>query len=131
MLRERSTDDYGAESEGGVRRLFTLGMYEFQDTIDGEERYHHYILERPAGGASGPTYEVDGETMYEFLARYLAGSFEMVQYHVDQSPTHNALLDVLEIATARARGGESEFSWEEFDNAETEVMDEEEPRDEP
>ena len=126
MLRRRSDEEYQARSEGGVRHLFTLGQYEFQDTMDAEEHMHHHLLERTPEGAETTAYEVDRETMYEFMARYLAGSYEIEEYELEHSPSHHTLLDVLEIATARARSGETEFSWEEFDHAENEIMEDEE-----
>ena len=126
MLRQRSEEEYDADREGGVRHLFRLGQYEFQDTMDGEEKFHHYILEHAGGSDEIPRYEVDRETMYEFMARFLAGTHEMEEYKMERSPAHDTLLDVLEIAAARARSGEGEFSWEEFDRVENEVIDEEE-----
>ena len=124
MLRRRSTEEYEASSEGGVRHLFTLGQYVFQDTMGTEDLMHHFLVERVAEGAETTAYEVDRETMYEFMARYLAGTYELEEYGMEHSPSHHTLLDVLEIATARARTGETEFSWEEFDRAESEVIDE-------
>lgn len=127
MFRQCTVDDHQTRAEGGIRHLFTLGPYQFQDTMDGEGRLHHFILEPSAGGVGPQIYEVDRETMYEFMARFLAGQYEMEEYGLEHSPGHDELLDVLEIASARARGGESEFSWEEFDPAETEVLDEDDP----
>lgn len=129
MLRRRTQEEFEAHCEGGVRHLFTLGQYGFQDTLDAEERYHHYILEGSGSGGEQTVYEVDRDTMYEFMARFLAGTYEMEEYRLEQSPAHNTLLDVLELSAARARSGESEFSWEEFDQADSEVMDDgEEPK---
>ncbi len=129
MLRRCAEGEYDSNREGGVRHLFKLGQYEFEDTMDTEEQFHHYIVERAEGGAA-TTYEVDRMTMYEFMARFLAGAYELEEYQMEQSPGHNALLDVLEIATARARSGETEFSWEAFDRVENEVMDDEDREDE-
>lgn len=123
MLRFRPREEYETHAEGGVRHLFRLGQYEFHDTIDGDEHHHHYVVEADTGGEDPPAYEVDRETMYEFMARFLAGTYELDEYDLEQSPGHNAMLDVLEIATARARAGETEFSWEEFDSPENEVLD--------
>lgn len=127
MLRFRPYDEYETHAEGGERHLFRLGQYEFHDTIDADGHYHQYILEADTGGEEAPAYEVDRETMYEFMARFLAGTYELEEYDLEQSPSHNAMLDVLEIATARARAGETEFSWEEFDTPESELMDDEDP----
>lgn len=126
MLKQRSTQAYETGSEGGVRNLFSLGPYEFQDTLDGDEAVHHFILEVDEDGAPF-AYEIDQPTMYEFMARFLGGEYEMKEYHLERSPGHEALLDVLEMATARARAGESGFSWDEFDTADTEIIDPDAP----
>lgn len=128
MLRSRDEDQFRASHDGGVRHLFELGPYTFQDTMDADEAMHHFIAERSEGGEES-YYEVDPDTMYEFMARYLAGAYEVERYRLERSPGHDSLLDVLEIATARARAGESEFSWEEFDRAETELMEDDLPDD--
>lgn len=121
MFRLRSDDEYAAGAEGGVRNLFSLGPYEFHDTIDSEGIMHHFIVE--PGDEDGPgVYEIDQPTMYEFMARYLAGLYEMEEYELEHSPGHDELLDVLEMATARARAGESGFTWEEFDKGDTELL---------
>lgn len=125
MLRQRTEEEYEASSGGGERYLFALGQYEFRDTIGDEDGLHHFIREAPGDGADPRHYEVDRDTMYEFMARYLAGAYELEEYDLEQSPSHMSLLDVLEIATARARAGESEFSWEAFDQVETEVLGDE------
>jgi hypothetical protein len=122
MFRHRSEAEYSAGSEGGVRNLFTLGPYEFHDTMDGEEVLHHFILESAEDGEPF-VYEIDQPTMYEFMARFLAGEYEMREYQLERSPGHEALLDLLEMATARARGGEFGFSWDQFDHGDTEVLD--------
>lgn len=125
MFRQRSEEEYEAGSGGGIRNLFTLGPYEFQDTIGGEDELHHFILE-PAGENPG-IYEVDRPTMYEFMARFLGGHYEMEEYQLERSPGHDALLDMLEMVTARARAGESGFSWEEFDHGDSELLNGEQP----
>lgn len=122
MFRHRTTGEYESGSEGGIRNLFSLGPYEFHDTIDGDDALHHFILETAEDGEA-LVYEIDQPTMYEFMARFLAGEYEMREYQLERSPGHQALLDVLEMATARARGGESGFSWDEFDRGDTEVID--------
>lgn len=124
MLRERSEEEYEAASEGGVRQLFTLGPYQFRDTLDGEDGFHHFVLEPGAGGVEGAVYETDGDTMYELMARYLAGEYEKEAYRMERSPGHQALLDLLELATARARSGETDFSLEDLERGEVEVIDE-------
>lgn len=123
MLRLRTEEEYEATASGGIRHLFTLGQYDFQDTMDDDDLLHHFIREQPGEGEESRSYEVDRETMYEFMARYLAGLYELEEYDLDQSPSHLSLLDVLEIATARSRAGESEFSWDAFDQVEPEVID--------
>jgi hypothetical protein len=123
MMKSRSHEEYQADTETGMRHLFRLGQYAFEDTLDAEDHFHHYILDGPASGADTSAYEVDRDSMYEFMARFLAGVYELEEYDLEQSPSHNALLDVLEIATARARAGETEFSWEDFDSPENELME--------
>lgn len=121
MFRLRSEDEYAAGSDSGVRNLFSLGPYEFHDTLDADGVMHHFILEPGDEDGSG-VYEVDHPTMYEFLARYVAGLYEMEEYELEHSVGHDELLDVLEMATARARAGESGFTWEEFDKGDTELL---------
>lgn len=121
MFKLRSDDEYAAAAEGGIRNLFTLGPYEFHDTVDTESVMHHFIVE-PADEDGPGVYEVDHPTMYEFMARYVAGVYEMEEYELEHSPGHDELLDVLEMATARARAGESRFTWEEFDKGDTELL---------
>lgn len=122
MFRHRTDEEYAAGSEGGVRNLFSLGPYEFHDTIGGDDALHHFILESAEDGEPF-VYEIDQPTMYEFMARFLAGEYEMREYQLERSPGHESLLDVLEMATARARGGEFGFSWDEFDRGDTEILD--------
>lgn len=121
MFRQRSEEEYVAGSAGGARDLFTLGPYDFQDTIGEDDSLHHFVLES-ADDESG-VYEVDRPTMYEFMARFLAGMYEMEEYELERSPGHDALLDMLEMVTARARTGESGFSWDEFDHGDSELLD--------
>lgn len=123
MFRERSDALYRSSSEAGDRQLFTLGQYRFHDTLDGDGALHHFVTDTAESEVGPGHYEMDRVTMYEFMARYLAGEYEMEAYSLDHSPGHDDLLDVLEIATARARAGETDFSWDEFDPAETEVLD--------
>jgi hypothetical protein len=123
MFRERSPDQYEEQSSAGVRYLFRLGNFSFEDTIDEDGEFHHFIEEAAMNGEPASRYEVDRETMYEFAARYLAGLYELEKYRLRESPGHVELLDVLEIATARARSGESDFSWDEFDSADAELME--------
>lgn len=124
MFKKSPDGDYEALSEGGVRHLFKLGPYEFHDTLDDDGAFHHFVLESAQGDADTAAYEVDWETMYEFMARYLAGEYEKAEYRMERSPGHDALLDMLEIAAARARAGETEFSLEDLERGETEVLDE-------
>ncbi|HET7230499.1 MAG TPA: hypothetical protein VFJ16_10890 [Longimicrobium sp.] len=126
MFRKSPDGDLDDLSENGVRHLFRLGPYEFQDTLDGEGRFHHFLLEGAGAEESDDepaAYEVDGETMRELMARYLAGEYEKAEYELERSPGHDALLDLLEIATARARAGETEFSFEDLDYEESEILD--------
>lgn len=121
MFRKSPDGDYDDLSENGVRHLFRLGPYVFHDTLDEDGTFHHFLLE--GEGDSRMAYEVDSETMRELMARYLAGEYEKVEYELERSPGHDALLDQLEIATARARAGETEFTFEDLDHEETEVLD--------
>jgi hypothetical protein len=126
MFRKSPDGDYEDLSENGVRHLFRLGPYVFHDTLDEDGKFHHFILEGDAGedGEGERTaYEVDSETMRELMARYLAGEYEKAEYEMERSPGHDALLDQLELATARARAGETEFTFEDLDHEETEVLD--------
>lgn len=126
MFKQRSEQEYETGSNGGVRHLFSIGPYEFHDTMNEEGSLHHFILD--PGEDDGPgIYEVDQPTMYEFMARFLAGHYEIEKYHLEHSPGHDALLDVLEMASARARAGESGFSWDEFDHGDTELLNNDEP----
>ena len=122
MFKQSTDEEYEANSESGVRHLFTLAHYAFQDTLDGEGAFHHHVIE--TADDDTVVYEAGRELMYEFMARYLAGVYEKDEYRLDRSPGHEALLDVLELAAARARAGETDFSVDELDRAEVEVMDE-------
>ncbi|HET6765425.1 MAG TPA: hypothetical protein VFH27_17185, partial [Longimicrobiaceae bacterium] len=122
MFKQSGEGEYEANSESGVRHLFRLAHYAFQDTLDGEGVFHHHVIE--TADDDTVAYEAGRELMYEFMARYLAGVYEKEEYDLDRSPGHEALLDVLELATARARAGETDFSVDELDRAEVEVLDE-------
>jgi hypothetical protein len=126
MFKLSSGDEYDAHSAGGVRHLFALGHFAFQDTLDDEGQFHHFAVETAEGDDDDDPvpYEVGQELMYEFMARYLAGVYEKEEYDLDHSPGHHALLDVLEIAAARARAGETDFTVDELDHSEVEVLDE-------
>lgn len=130
MFRLRNVTEYETGSEAGVRHLFRLGSYEFQDTLDEDETYHRFILDSSNEETGLAVYEVDTDTMYEFMARYLAGVYEKTEYKMDQSPGHAALLDLIEIAAARARAGETEFNLDEITRGETEVLGEQQEVDE-
>jgi len=123
MFKLSGDGEYEANSESGVRHLFRLAHYQFQDTLDGEGIFHHHVIE--TADDDTVAYEAGRELMYEFMARYLAGVYEKEEYEMDRSPGHEALLDVLELATARARAGETDFSVDELDRAEVEVLDDE------
>lgn len=113
MFRHCPEPEYDELSEGGTRYLFRLDHFEFRDTLDGEGFLHFFVTENAADETIA--YETDQASMYEFMARYLAGAYEKDHYQMERSPTHAALLDVMEIATARARSGDPGFS---FDHAE-------------
>lgn len=131
MFRTSSDEQYEEESEGGVRNLFRLGPFEFHDTLDDEGSFHHFVLEAPADEEAGTQrYEIDTESMYELMARFLAGEYEKAEYGLERSPGHDALLDLLELATARARAGGGDFSLEDLEHSETEVLDEGEDEEE-
>jgi hypothetical protein len=125
MFRLSSEEQYGEKSQSGVRHLFSLGPFAFQDTLDAEEGLHHFLLEGGESPDGTVVYEVDEATMYEFMARFLAGEFEKREYQLERSPGHEALLDLLEIASARARGGETDFTVDELDEGVDEIIDEE------
>lgn len=118
MFRLSSESEHEARSQGGTRYLFALGHYECHDTMDGEGELHHFVVDTGGAGAETAVYETDRATMYELMARYLAGEYEKREYDMERSPAHEALLDTLEIAGARARAGESEFSFDDLGIAE-------------
>jgi len=123
MFRTRSAEEYERCSEAGVRDLFALSHYQFQDTMDADGARHHFVSESADEEGDTHFFEMDTPAIYEFMARFLAGEHELREYRMERSPAHDELLDILEIVTARARAGENHFSWDEFDPAETEVMD--------
>lgn len=128
MFRQRTEDQHIASSEGGVRHLFVLDHFEFHDTLDDEGAVHHFVLEFADDEEEGEpaAYETDRATMYELMARYLAGEYEKEEYDLDISPAHEALLDLLEMAAARARSGEFDFSLEDLEEEFGEEAEEEE-----
>jgi hypothetical protein len=128
MFRERQEEQYEDAAQAGVRHLFSLGEFVFQDAMDAEGMLRHFVCATPGVGGATSYFEMDTPVVYEFMARFLAGEYELRELELEHSPAHDELLDVLEIITARARAGETDFSWDEFDPAETEVL--EEPSDE-
>jgi hypothetical protein len=124
MFREREAGQYEEAAEAGIRHLFSLGEYVFQDAMDGDGVLRHFVCATPDESGRTSFFEMDTPVVYEFMARFLAGEYELRELEVEHSPAHDELLDVLEILTARARAGETDFSWDEFDPAETEVLDE-------
>ena len=123
MFRPLTDDAYEAISSAGTRPLCTVGPFVFQDALDEAGALHHVVLEH---GEEDAAYKADQATMYELLARYLAGEYEKEAYELDQSPAHHTLLDLLELAGARARSGDTEFSLSELDGAAEELLDDEE-----
>lgn len=121
MFRRCSEPEYEELSEGGVRYLFQMDHLSFRDTLDGDGFLHFFVVEE----TDDPHfYESDQEVMYEFMARFLAGEYEKAHYEMERSPTHAALMDVLELVTARARAGDSTFSFDdEMEELEEEVGD--------
>jgi hypothetical protein len=115
MFRPTSETDHDQMSEGGTRILFQLGPFEFHDTMDGEDILHRFVLERRADEEQPGIYEADQPTMYECMARFLAGEYEKREYDLERSPAHEALLDFLELATARARSGETEIGFDDLE----------------
>jgi hypothetical protein len=114
MFRQLSDTEYEAFSAGGVRHLFRIDHWELQDALDEEGGLHHCLIESTATDEEVSAYVADQPTMYEFLARYLAGEYEKREYRLARSPAHETLLDILEEAAARARNGESDFAIEEL-----------------
>lgn len=128
MFRQSSETEYGDRSEGGARFLFGLDGFEVHDTLDAEGVFHHFVLAAGEGEDEdeAAVYETDRETTYELMARYLAGLYEKEEYEMERSPAHDALLDVLELATARARTGDSEFTLDDLEDDEVNEDDFEE-----
>lgn len=119
MFRQSSEVEYEEMAQGGTRYLFRMDHYHFSDTLDGDGYLHYFVSEE--SGDEAAVYETDHDTMYEFMARYLAGVYEKTHYEMVRSPTHAALMDLLELATARARSGDPAFSFdvvEEMDDIE-------------
>jgi hypothetical protein len=133
MFRLSTADEYEASSTQGTRHLFALDNFQFRDTLDDTGRLHPYVVE--SAGGDDTFYEIDPASMYELMARYLAGVYEIVEYDLENSPAHDALLDLLEFATARARTGDGDFTLHEIeaeaapDDEELEEEEEEESED--
>jgi hypothetical protein len=123
MFRLCSDEEFDEQSSAGTRPLFRVGSFVFQDTMDGDGHLHHMVIEQDEDAAA---YALDGATMYELVARYLAGEYEKEAYELDHSPAHHALLDLLEQAAARARSGDSDFSVADLDGSGEELIDFEE-----
>jgi hypothetical protein len=120
MFRRCSDDEFDERSSAGTRPLFRVGSFVFQDTMDGEGGLHHMVIEKDDEAAA---YEMDQPTMYEMVARYLAGEYEKEAYELEHSPAHHALLDLLEMAAARARSGECEFTIADLDGSSEDIED--------
>lgn len=90
---------------------------------------HHFVVESSDEEEGSRVFEVDSQTMYELMARFLAGEYEKREYRLERSPAHAALLNLLELATARARSGDSGFALvpgeDEADVEEDDATDEE------
>jgi hypothetical protein len=115
MFRQTADEEYEEKSAGGARYLFRVGHFEFLDTLDAEGEFHRFVLELNEEGSDPTAYEADMATMYELMARYLAGEYEKEEYNLDISPAHDALLDALELLAARSRSGETEITLGAFD----------------
>ncbi len=115
MFQPLSHDELDQKSDGGTRPLFTLGHYEFRDSLDGEGNLHHFVLDLSETAEEPTVYETNRPTMYELMARYLAGEYEKSEYDLERSPAQEALLDTLEIAAARARSGETDWEFDDLD----------------
>lgn len=121
MFRTTSISEYDERAEGGIRPLFALGPYDFHDAMDAEGEFHHFVVEPGESEEDEPlVYEVDLASMYELMARFLAGEYEKAEYGMERSPAHDALLDLLELATARARSGDSGFTLDALEDVEYE-----------
>lgn len=127
MFRKSSEPEFEQGTEGGTRFLFQLDSFSFQDAIDGKGALRHFVIEHSY--EEPLRYETDRGSMYELMARFLAGEYEKEEYDLEISPAHEALLDLLELATARARGGDDDFSLEQMDGVEEleEELEEEDP----
>lgn len=117
MFQRIPADQSDAKAEGGTRHLFTLGHFQFRDSLDGQGELHHFVLDSSEADGGAAVFEADQLTMYEFMARYLAGEYEKREYGLERSPAQDALLDTLEIAAARARSGDVDFAFEDLDVA--------------
>lgn len=117
MFRAISEEEWEAKSEGGTRHLFKLGHFEFRDSLSADGDLLHFVSDFGDTEEGSVTFEVDQFTMYEFMARYLAGEYEKREYDLERSPAQDALLDTLEIAAARARSGDTDFEFEDLDVA--------------
>jgi hypothetical protein len=115
MFRQTADEEYEEKSAGGTRYLFRVGYFEFLDTLDAEGEFHRFVLELNEAGSDPTAYEADPATMYELMARYLAGEYEKEEYNLDISPAHDALLDALELLAARSRSGETDITLGPFD----------------
>jgi hypothetical protein len=118
MFRRISEREYEERSAGGVRHLFRIDHFVLQDGLDDEGALHHCVIESGDDGDAAGWYLADRATMYEFLARYLAGEYEKKEYELARSPAHETLLDILEEAAARARSGETDFDITEIEEGE-------------
>ncbi|HYW09670.1 MAG TPA: hypothetical protein VE913_22090 [Longimicrobium sp.] len=130
MFRQTADEEYEAKSAGGTRYLFRVGHFEFLDTIDAQAEFHRFVLELNEAGSDPTAYEADPATMYELMARYLAGEYEKEEYNLDISPAHDALLDALELLAARSRSGETDITLGAFDEEDFEDDDLDEEFDE-
>ena len=124
MFRLCSDDQFEERSSAGTRPLFEIGPFSFQDALDETGALHHLIVESAEEGRTA--YEADQATMYELVARYLAGEYEKEAYELEQSPAHHELLDLLELAGARARTGDHDFTLSELEGEAELLGDEEE-----
>lgn len=126
MFRQSSGSESEGRSEGGMRHLFTLDHFEFFDSLDESDELHHFVVEHHEDeDQEANVYETDQATMYEFMARYLAGEYEKKEFELQHSPAHGALLDALEMAMVRARAGETEFSLDELEEIDFDFEEEE------
>ncbi|HET6231403.1 MAG TPA: hypothetical protein VFE05_15120 [Longimicrobiaceae bacterium] len=115
MFKQSSGAEFEEQSEGGTRYLFSLDHFDFTDALGDGGAMRHFVVHTGATEDDASYFEADQATMYEFMARYLAGEYEKNEYGMTRSPAHEALLDTLEIAAARARAGESDFALDDLD----------------